>query len=166
MQALRNYRVFGPDAAVEFIPDNVDLTLKNINYTKTRAGEPLWTLVADSATHSKEEGTIRIKNVRMTFFDRETGDIELTADQGELMPEYRRVTVSSNVIVLSSPENTLQTEYLEYDEASNILETDRMVKINFDHFKVSGKGMQMNVKEQSIVLLSDVKAEYKGVDSQ
>jgi len=163
--ALRNYRALGPEAILEPIPDNVDLALKNIKYTKTRNGEPVWTLVADSAAHSMEDGITRIKNVRMVFFDRKMGDIVLTADQGELLPEYRTVKVKTNVKVMSPPDNTLQTDSLEYKEASNSLQTNEMVKISFDHFVVSGKGMQMDVAERTILLLDNVTAVLNGMDS-
>ncbi|MCP4341455.1 MAG: LPS export ABC transporter periplasmic protein LptC [Desulfobulbaceae bacterium] len=157
-------RVLEPEATVELIPDNVDLTLKNIKYTKTLAGEPLWTLVADSA-QSTEDGITRIKNIRMVFFDRENGDIELSADEGALIPEHKTVTVSSNVVVVSSPGNTLQTDYLRFEEATQLLQTDGMVKINRDHFIVSGKGMELNIIERTLVLLSDVQAQLAGMDS-
>ena len=162
--ALHDSRVLGSEATFEPIPDNVDLSLKNIKYTKTRGGEPLWTLVAESA-HSMEDGITRVKNVRMVFFDREMGDIELTADQGALIPEHKTVTVSSNVMVITSPGNTLQTEYLKFEEATNILQTDRMVKINRDHFVVSGKGMELDIVQRTLVLLSDVQAQLAGMDS-
>lgn len=162
-RTLISYRGLGPEDTAELIPDNVDLTLKNIKYTKTRAGEPLWTLVADSA-HSMKDGITRIKNVRMVFFDRENGDVELTADQGELIPEHRAVTVSSNVMLRSSPGNFLQTDYLKYEEASNTLQTSRMVKITRDNFIVSGKGMEIDTVERTLILLSDVK--YKSGDME
>ncbi len=163
VRALISYRGLGSEYTAELIPDNVDLTLKNIKYTKTRAGEPLWTLVADSA-HSMEDGITRINNVRMVFFDREKGDVELTADQGELIPEHRAVTVSSNVMLVSSPGNFLQTDYLKYEEASNLLQTDRMVTITRDNFIVSGKGMEMDTVERTLVLLSDVKSTFGGME--
>ena len=164
VRVLFNFGVLGQEATTELIPENVDMTLKNIKYTKTRAGEPLWTLMADSA-HSMDDGITRIENVRIVFFDREMGEIELTADQGELIPEHKAVTVSSNVMVVSSPGNTLQTDYLRYEETGNILKTDRMVTINRDHFIVVGKGMQMHIVERTFVLLSDVKAQVDGLDS-
>ena len=85
--ALRSWRKWEPEATFESIPENVDLTLRKIKYTKTRDGEPLWTLVADSADHSMEDGITRIINVRMIFFDHKIGDITLTADQGEILSE-------------------------------------------------------------------------------
>jgi len=161
---LLNYGVLGKGPTAELIPENVDMTLKNIKYTKTRAGEPLWTLVADSA-HSMQDGVTRIENVRIVFFDREMGDIELTADRGELLPEHKAVTASSNVRVVSSSGNSLQTEFLKYEETSNILQTDRMVKISRDNLIVVGKGMQMDVVKRTFVLLSDVKAQAYGLDN-
>ena len=162
--ALFNYLLW-QESTSDLIPDNVDLTLENIKYTKTRDGERRWTLVADSA-HSMEDGITRIKNVRMVFFDREIGDIELTADQGELIPENKTVTVSSNVKVISSPGHTLRTDYLKYEETSNILQTDGMVSVTRDNFIASGKGIQVDVVERTSVFLSEVKAQFGGMDSQ
>lgn len=165
LRVLRDDRVLGPDDGFELIPENVDLTLKNISYTKNREGEPLWTLVADSAAHSMEDGITRIKNVRMIFFDQEDDDIELTADFGNLMPEIRKVTVSSNVMVTSASGTTLQTDYLEYDETGNILQTNSKVKINFDQIVATGRGLQMDVIERTLILLNDVKAQVGGIDN-
>lgn len=164
-RALLHSRILGPKSTFDLIPDNVDLTLKDIKYTKTRDGEPLWTLVANSAAHSMEEGITRIEDVRMVFFDQERGDMRLTSDRGELRAEDQVVVVSSNVVVVSSQGNTLQTDYLEYDEVSNILQTDRRVKIDADHYKVKGTGMQVDVTERTLILLDDVTAQSVGIDN-
>jgi LPS export ABC transporter protein LptC len=156
--ALRSYRDWGLEETFESIPDNVDLTLKNIKYTKTRDGEPLWTLVADSAAHSMDDDVTRISNVRMVFYDPQMGDIVLTADQGELIPENRTVKVRTNVKIVSPPDNVMLTDFLEYKETTNSLYTNKEVRINFDQFNVTGKGMQMDVDKRILILLSNVKA--------
>ncbi len=112
-----------------------------------------------------EDSITRIKDVRMVFYDQEAGDILLTAEYGELMPEYRTVTVSNNVKVTNPQGDTLQTDYLEYKEAGNILQTDRMVTIHIGQFMVMGKGMQVDVETRTLVLLNDVKAQFDGTDS-
>ena len=110
----RYSRVLWPEAPLELIPENVDLTLKNIKYSKTKDGEPLWTLVADSAAHTMDDSITRIKNVRMIFYNQDDGDAVLTAESGELIPEYSTVTVSTNVVLKNAKGNTLRTDYLEY----------------------------------------------------
>ena len=161
----RYSRVLWPEAPLELIPENVDLTLKNIKYSKTKDGEPLWTLVADSAAHTMDDSITRIKNVRMIFYNQDDGDAVLTAESGELIPEYSTVTVSTNVVLKNAKGNTLRTDYLEYKETENILQTDRTVKIIGDHFVINGKGLTVDVAERTLVLLSEVKAELKGMDS-
>ncbi len=156
--ALRSTRDWEPGATFEPIPENVDLALKNIKYTKTLDGKPLWTLEADSADHSMDDGITRIKNVHMVFFDPQMGEIVLTAEQGELIPASQTVTVRSNVKVVSSPGSVMQTEFLEYQEADYSLHTDREVRLHFDHFEVVGKGMRLNVENRKLVLLSNVQA--------
>lgn len=156
--SLVSHREWGLETSFEPIPENVDLTLRNIKYTKTRDGDPLWTLIADSADHSMEDGITRIVKVRMVFFDPQMGDIVLTADQGELIPENRTVKVRSNVKVTTPPDNVMLTEFLEYKEASNSLHSDKEVRINFDHFEVVGKGMKMDIEKRLLIVLSNVKA--------
>lgn len=161
----RYSRVLWPEAPLELIPENVDLTLKNIKYSKTKDGEPLWTLVADSASHTMDDSITRIKNIRMIFYNQDDGDAVLTAESGELIPEYSTITVSTNVVLKNAKETTLRTDYLEYRETENILQTDRTVKIIGDHFVIKGKGMTVDVAERTLVLLSEVKAELKGLNS-
>ncbi|KPJ99199.1 MAG: hypothetical protein AMJ60_05785 [Desulfobacterales bacterium SG8_35] len=155
---LRSYHDWEPATTFKSIPKDVDLALENIQYTKTHNGKTLWTLVADSAAHSMEDSIIRIENIRMVFFDSDMGDIVLTADQGEIIPQNKTVKVRSNVTVASTSGKVMQTEYLEYIEATNSLHTDKMVRMNFDHFTVSGKGMKMDIEKRIIYLSGSVKA--------
>ena len=68
VQALRHFLTLGPDISRDLIPEHIDLTLKNITYTKTRNGIPLWTLKAGSALHASETNITQIKDVRVVFF--------------------------------------------------------------------------------------------------
>jgi LPS export ABC transporter protein LptC len=155
-RALLDYNTDGSNATLALIPDNVDLTLKNIKQTKIRAGQSLWTLVAESATQSQQDGIILLSNVQLFFFDEKARKTEITSDHGSLMSHYKKMIFSSNVVMTNSSGNTLQTDYLEYDEISNIFETERKVKINVNDLIVHGIGMQIDVENQTLILLSDV----------
>lgn len=65
----KNYGVL-PEAPPVPMSANVDLSLQNIQYSKTRAGQTLWTIVAESAKHL-EAGNVLLEKVRMVFFDQE-----------------------------------------------------------------------------------------------
>lgn len=160
--ALHSHSVLEPEAHFEPIPDDVDLTLKNIKYTKSRNGELFWTLMAESADQGAEDGIVRLKNVHLSFLTAGYDDIELTADQGELLLENQTVTVSSNVTMIYQGKNTLQTDFLKYAEVTNILETDRMVKISTVNSIVCGRGMRVDIVERTLTLLHNVQAEVDG----
>lgn len=163
---LHSQSVLEPEAHIEPIPDDVDLTLKNIQYTKSRNGELFWTLLAESAEQGAEDGIVRLKNVRLSFLAAGYDDIELTADHGELLPENQTVTVRSNVTMIYQGKNTLQTDFLKYAETTNMLETDRKVKISTDNSIVCGRGMSVDIVERTLTLLHSVQAEIDGVDGQ
>jgi LPS export ABC transporter protein LptC len=164
VQALYNYSVVVPETTPVAVDSNVDLTLQNIKYTKTEEGKPLWTLIAKSADQL-EDGIILVKNVQMFFFDQENGDLVLTADRGKLTPKNGLVSVSSNVVVINSSGQTLQTDFLEQGKNGNILQTDEEVHISTDEYIVTGKGMQIDVVKRTLVLFSDVKAQFGNIEN-
>lgn len=159
----RNYRGPTPEEIIEALPGDVDLALQEIRYTETRDGLRRWTLVADSAAHSVAEGTTRIENIRMTFFDLDgLGDLVLTARQGELKVEDREVVVHGDVVVKSPKGYEVYTDRLHYREADRTARTDARVRIVSDTMEVTGTGMHLDVMTRAVSLLSDVKARIDG----
>lgn len=155
-RALLDYNTNGSKAPLKLIPDNADLTLKNIKKTKMRAGKTLWTLMAESATQYQEDGITQLSNVQLFIFDEKARKTEITSGHGSLMSQYQKMIFSSNVVMTNSSGNTLKTDYLEYDEIKNIFQTDILVKINFNDLIVRGLGMEIDVENQTLTLLNDV----------
>jgi len=145
---------FGP----EQISNDTDLSLHNIKYAKTRAGEALWTLRAEGADQ-RQDGVILARNVKMIFFDRKKGNIHLTADQGQLVPELEKVSFDSNVEIITSEGITLLTNFLEYDEKGHLLKTDQSTHIFTDSYEATGKGMAIDLQDRTLLLFGDVKAQ-------
>lgn len=142
----------------EQISNDTDLSLHNIKYTKTRAGEPLWTLRAEGAGQ-REDGVLLAGKVKMIFFDRKKGNIHLTADQGQLVPELEKVSFDSNVQVITSQGVTLLTDFLEYDEKEHLLRTDQSAHIFTNSYEATGNGMTIDLQNRTLVLFGDVKAQ-------
>ncbi len=164
MRALYSYHFSDPTAPPEPIPSDVDLTLNNIKYTKTRSGIPLWSLEATSA-HHLADGITLVKDVQITFFDKEKGDMLITAGEGKLAPADNEVSVSSHVVVVTPSGHTLETDYLEYVEEQSLLQTDREAQISSADYIVAGTGMQINIDKRTLVLLSDIRAQLGNPES-
>lgn len=160
---IRNFQGASPEEALEALPRNIDLSLKEIRYTETSDGRRRWMLVADSAAHSVGEGLTRIENIRMTFYDRQDAeDVILTARSGTFRVESREVEVHGDVVVKSPRGFALYTEHLTYGEADRVIRTAAPVRMVSDRMELTGKGMRLSVVDHTLELLSAVRARVEG----
>lgn len=155
---VRNFKGGAPEEIIESLPRNVDLSLKKINYTETRDGARRWTLVADSAAHSVEGGITRIENIHMTFYDKNMGDVVLTAEEGTMQTDSREVTVRGDVVVTTPRGYSLYTDSLLYREADRTISTEEPVRMVSERMEVTGVGMNFDVEDHRLVMLSDIQA--------
>ncbi len=156
---VSNFKGNSPEEVLEGLPKNVDLSLKQIQYTETRDGRRSWSLVADSAAHNLGEGSARIDNIRMTFFDDKLGDLRLQADHGTLATEAREVSAFGQVKVSNPRGYAFFTDKLTYRETDRMIRSDDVVRIESPAIQISGRGLRLNVDKRSLVVLSDVRAE-------
>ena len=159
----RNLQRSLPEDLLDVKVGSADLALKQIDYTETQDGIPRWTLQADSAAHQVSEGVTRIENIRLTFLDPQRGDVVLTARQGTVVFDSREVTLNEQVVVQHPQGYTLNTERLQYHEASRLIESDAVVEMRSETgLKLTGRGLQLNVDDMTLRLLADVKARVAG----
>jgi len=156
---IRNFQGPSPDEALEALPRNIDLSMKEIRYTETSDGNRRWMLVADSAAHSMGEGVTRIENINMVFFDRRGNeDVILTARSGSFQVDSRQVEVHGDVVVKSPRGFVLYTEHLTYGEADRMIHTSDPVRMVSEGMELTGKGLRLNVDNHTLELLSSVRA--------
>ncbi|MHB1398838.1 MAG: LPS export ABC transporter periplasmic protein LptC [Trichloromonadaceae bacterium] len=159
----RNLQRSLPEDLLDVKVGSADLALKQIDYTETQDGIPRWTLQADSAAHQVSEGVTRIENIRLTFLDPQRGDVVLTARQGTVVFDSREVTLNEQVVVQHPQGYTLNTERLQYHEASRLIESDAVVEMRSETgLQLTGRGLQLNVDDMTLRLLADVKARVAG----
>lgn len=160
---VRNFQGVSPEEALEALPRNIDLSLKEIRYTETSDGLRRWLLVADSAAHSVGEGVTRIENIRMVFYDRSGAeDVTLTARSGSFRVDSREVEARGDVTVKSPRGFALYTEHLSYREADRVIWTADPVRMVSDRMELTGKGMRLSVVDHTLELLSAVRARIAG----
>lgn len=157
---VSNLRDNAPEEILESLPKNVDISLKEINYTETRDGQRSWTLTAHSAAHNLAEGVARIDNIRMTFFDEKMGELHVAADHGSLATEQRAVTAEGHVTIRSPEGYTFYTERLDYRESERVIRTDAPVRLESSLLNMTGRGLRLNVDDRSLVVLSMVRTDF------
>ena len=156
--ALRSYHDWAPPVNLRPLPENVDLTLEDLVYTKNRDGRRLWVLEARGADHSLAEAATRLTNLRMVFFDPKQGESVLTADQGEFLPREDRVRVRANVVLTDGQGTTVRTTTLEYVDADRSLRTDDPVTILSHGLTVTGTGLRIDTEQRRITVHGRVRA--------
>ncbi len=150
-----------PEETIVHLPKDVDLALHEIHYTETREGVRRWTLVADSAQHMVGEAVTYIENIRMTFFDLEGhGDVLLTAREGALHSEAGEVEVMGDVVVVSPAGYSFYTERARFYDADDQIRTEEAVRIVSETMELTGKGMELSLRDHTFVLLDDIKGRW------
>jgi LPS export ABC transporter protein LptC len=148
---LRSYHDWDAPADLRTLPENVDLALEDLVYSKNRDGRRLWVLEARRAEHTLAGAVTRIDGLRMVFFDPKQGEIVLTAEQGELQ-------VRTNVVLTDHRGLSVRTRTLEYVDTDRSLQTDDPVTILSGGLSVTGTGLRIDTEQRRMTVGGRVRA--------
>lgn len=142
---------------VKALPEGVDVSLQDIDYTQIEEGRARWHLVARQAERNAASGVVGLDNPRLVFVG-EHGETKgsLQADRGEVSDDYQQVSLLGDVVLKNSAGFTLYTDHLDYDHATQVAATDDRVRLVADGVYLEGTGMQFYLKEQRLKLNADV----------
>lgn len=140
-------------------PQNVDLSLKKITLTNSLEDSVSWRLVADSADFDISTKSGRLKNLQVTFFNEEEGDLELTADGGEVGAGGNSLRAVGHVVLRGKEGYALYCDELEYLQRESLLRSESRVHIVDDGLNLRGRGLRYQVRERLFELLHDIEAE-------
>jgi LPS export ABC transporter protein LptC len=101
-----------------------------------------------------------LDQVRVRFFLKDDGWINLSGDTGSYDRNRQVVTLEGSVRGVSHDGMTLETELLTYSEEREVVETDSLVTISGDRFNVTGKGMVVQVPEEKVTFQSRVDSTF------
>ncbi len=140
------------------LPPEIDLALDNLNYTETQDGRKRWTLVADRAEYLRSSNLVRLNPVQLTFYEAGAfGDLNLTADRGELQEDTRQVDVWGEVVVVGEGGERLQTESLRYHDQQRRLSTTAPIHYTAPRIELTGVGLQVDLDKNTLLVEKDVR---------
>ena len=154
------YIGFRPDPTIsESIPDSIEpdatLSVGKIQQTSTRKGKKEWHLEANSAHYIKESNQMILKDLTVTFFLEDDGEVTLTADQGVLKTDTNDIEVSGNVIV-KNKEYRLLTEKLNYAHKRRVLYSYVPVTISGKTAQISADSILFDLNQKKLTLEGSV----------
>jgi LPS export ABC transporter protein LptC len=141
-------------------PQGADIIINNFEYTSTNAqGVKEWKLKSDTASYFQGNKMVGFEKVNATFYSKEGRTFTVMADKGILNTEAKDFELSGNVVGTSSDGYKFRTETLTYTGDKNQARTDKKVYLESPQFKLEGTGMVLDVKEQKLFLVKNVKAQ-------
>lgn len=145
-------------AVIKALPEGIDVSLRDIDYTQVEEGHARWRLVAQQAERQSASGTMVLESPSLSFYD-DKGVIEssLEAKRGEVSDDYQKVGLRGDVVLKNSDGYTVYTDQLDYDHARQVATTAAHVLLVADGVSLEGTGLVLDVKQERMHLNADVK---------
>jgi LPS export ABC transporter protein LptC len=128
-------------------------------------GKTLYRLQADRIEQFPNSDLVRLSMVRVNY----TGNgqdqgWDLSANEGEIMGEGRKIVLRNNVQALERGGNTrrlIKTSELVFDPVRSIASTDADVILELDGYRLYATGMTADLKAHTVELQSTVNARFE-----
>ena len=134
-----------PAVLLDLLKEEADMQLSNISQTAMKNGIREWRLEADSATLLEKKKTMLLANPEVEFFMDDGDHVHLTAEQGTIYTDSRRIEVSGKVSANTSLYR-FQTDAVDYDPAARELRADTPVTLSGESFTLNADTMTMNLE--------------------
>ncbi|MCW8859133.1 MAG: LPS export ABC transporter periplasmic protein LptC [Deltaproteobacteria bacterium] len=146
-----------PEEIIKLLPEEIDLALENLHYTQNEEGQRRWTLDADKAEYQRDSSQVKLESVNLLYYQtRAFGDVELTADQGQLDQDTQQIDVWGDVRITTEQGEELMTERLHYDDKLRRLSTAEPVHFKSRQLELTGTGLQVDIDQGRLLVKEHV----------
>jgi len=146
---------------LKIVSDNVDLQVKNLNYTDVGDSGLKWEVKADSANYVRSENIAILDKIRVKLVMSDGKILIMNGDKGKLHTDTKDMEISGNVEVISDKGDRLTTDLLKYSGSEQRIYTEGAVKMENTRMQVRGVGMSLSLADKDVTLLSRVSANIK-----
>lgn len=130
--------------------------IKEVHINETLEGNLRWTLNADQAEVYDQKGITVMQKVVVQLFSKD-GGWTVTSDEGTLDNNRRDVSLKGNVVIRSSDGLEMRTPTLQWNNEQRSLATDDDVQISREGTTITGKGLTVQMKEESAEIRRNVR---------
>lgn len=148
-----------PPEEAAAISDRFDVEAKGIHHEARKNGDLAWTLDADDAGYTREDGQARIRNLRTVLLSADGRKITITASTGIINTKTNDMVLTGDVRV-SDGAMRLMTEVLYYTDATRLIRTDTPVRIEADDMDITGDRLRYSLDTNIAHLSGNVKGAF------
>ena len=127
-------------------------------------GNPSYDVTAERVTQTLADGSVDLRRVHMNYTPAAGSPWILVADTGRISARADIIELNGNVAAASSdtsrPATTFQTDFLRYDPATGVAETDRPVTVQYASNVLHARGLRAFLREGRVELLAQVRGRY------
>ena len=153
---LADHEPAGAPTPVQQPPQQAEYQIKEVHINETLEGNLRWTLNADQAEVYDQKGITVMRKVVVQVFSKD-GDWTVTSDEGTLDNNRRDVSLKGNVVIRSSDGLEMRTNTLRWNNEQRALATDDDVQISREGTTITGKGLTVQMKEESAEIRRNVR---------
>jgi LPS export ABC transporter protein LptC len=140
-------------------PGDAQLEAKNVVYGYTnKQNIKEWDLKADSARYFKDKKMIEMDNLEVVFYRPDGTIYKLTGKHGTIDLETENINVQGDITGVMPDNTRFATQSFSYDNKKRMVTSRDKVFIARDKFTLEGVGMIIDIKEEKLSLLGQVKA--------
>ena len=129
----------------EFNPQ-ADATLGKIEQVSTKNGRTEWRLTADSAEMMDVANRLKLKEIFVTFYLKNGGEVYLTAQDGLVDTATNDIEVTGNVVI-ENEVYQMTTEQLHYSDQERLLKSESPVNLTDGASALAADGMQYDLEK-------------------
>lgn len=133
------------------------------NFAYSSPGIHNWELKAASAIVSDAFNNVDLTDPKVLYKGGKGGVISLTAENGKLDKNSKKVSAEGNVKV-AYREFSFFTGQIDYFDDKKIAESPSDVSLDGGDLKVTGKGLKFSIDKEEVVIEHNVKASISNVE--
>jgi LPS export ABC transporter protein LptC len=138
-----------------------DFSSEYINITETDPdkGTKL-TLEADEGEGNRDSEIGRFKGFRLKYQIKDTPAFELEGESGEIDRVKNEINLSGGLKGKTAEGYLIFTERITIQQDENCIKSDEAITVEGPFFRITGKGLFMDMEKKTLKILKDVKSVF------
>lgn len=139
-----------------------DIKIEKARYVETKDGRKEWELEADSTEYFKNDNLTVFYNVKVFFYPKEgTTYYTIEGNEGRLKNDIKDMDITGDIVITSSNGYQVKTDSLKYTQSLKQINTKDRIFLTGPKIKIEGTGLLVDIAEERVFVLADVRTELK-----